>query len=199
MAKDLQKGYHHENLREALIEAGIRLINEVGFAQLSLRKIAAECGVSHAAPYRHFQDKEKLLSAMQQHVESQFSAILRASVGDGRSPHCMLAFGKAYVQFFVEHPQYYQFFVTQKEVHVCFSEENSLMESNYAPFHIFREQAENHLASGGVPKEMWVTAAAGMWAMVHGMAGLATMPGVNYSGNWAELTEKILKGLTLHE
>ncbi len=42
--------YHHGNLRQALIEAGIRIINEKGEDDLSLRKVAAACGVSHAAP-----------------------------------------------------------------------------------------------------------------------------------------------------
>ena len=53
--------YHHGNLREALIDAGIKIINENGEENLSLRKVAAACDVSHAAPYAHFRDKEELI------------------------------------------------------------------------------------------------------------------------------------------
>ena len=50
--------YHHGNLRQALIDAGIKIINESGEESLSLRKVAAECNVSHAAPYAHFNSKD---------------------------------------------------------------------------------------------------------------------------------------------
>ena len=56
--------YHHGNLREALIEAGIRIINESGEDALSLRKVASACDVSHAAPYAHFKDKNELIEAI---------------------------------------------------------------------------------------------------------------------------------------
>ena len=52
--------YHHGNLRQALIDAGIKIINENGEEALSLRKAAAACDVSHAAPYAHFKDKDEL-------------------------------------------------------------------------------------------------------------------------------------------
>lgn len=74
------KKYHHGNLKIALIEAGIEMINECGEAGLSLRKVAAKCNVSQAAPYAHFKNKEDLIHAMQQHVTEQFMQILEASV-----------------------------------------------------------------------------------------------------------------------
>ena len=60
--------YHHGNLRQALIDAGIKLINENGEENLSLRKVAAACDVSHAAPYAHFKDKEELIDAIKENV-----------------------------------------------------------------------------------------------------------------------------------
>ena len=56
--------YHHKDLRNALIETGIQIVNTEGVNAFSLRKVAAACGVSHAAPYSHFQNKEELLEAM---------------------------------------------------------------------------------------------------------------------------------------
>ena len=57
----MSDSYHHGNLRQALIDAGIKIINEQGEDALSLRKAAALCEVSHAAPYAHFKDKEELI------------------------------------------------------------------------------------------------------------------------------------------
>ena len=68
--------YHHGNLRQALIEAGIKIINESGEENLSLRKVAALCNVSHAAPYAHFKDKDELLEAIKSSVTDRFIALL---------------------------------------------------------------------------------------------------------------------------
>ncbi len=57
-----RKGYHHGNLREALIEAALKLIAEKGPAGFSFAEAARAAGVSPAAPYRHFEDKDALLA-----------------------------------------------------------------------------------------------------------------------------------------
>ena len=56
--------YHHGNLKEALIEAGLEILSEKGIEGLSLRKVAKRVGVSHSAPYNHFPDKQALLAAI---------------------------------------------------------------------------------------------------------------------------------------
>ncbi|MBN1239952.1 MAG: TetR/AcrR family transcriptional regulator [Gammaproteobacteria bacterium] len=61
MAKET---YHHGNLRAALLDAAERLLGENGVTGVSLRAVAKEAGVSHTAPYRHFQDKQSLLAAL---------------------------------------------------------------------------------------------------------------------------------------
>lgn len=72
--------YHHKDLRNALIETGIHLVNTEGVNSFSLRKVAAACGVSHAAPYSHFQNKEELLEAMQLFITDRFSKQLESAV-----------------------------------------------------------------------------------------------------------------------
>ena len=62
----MKDNYHHGDLRNALIEAGLKIINVSGKDSLSLRKVASACGVSHAAPYAHFSDKESLMEAIKQ-------------------------------------------------------------------------------------------------------------------------------------
>ncbi len=58
------KPYHHGDLRKALIENGIEFINQYGEEKLSLRKIAEKCGVSNAAPYAHFKDKDDFINSI---------------------------------------------------------------------------------------------------------------------------------------
>lgn len=191
-----QKAYHHENLRPELIEAGIRMVNEKGIEQLSLRKIAAVCGVSHGAPYRHFKDKDDLLLAMQQHVEDKFAVILQQAVEDNKlAAHPMVEFGKAYVLFFLKQPSYFRFFLQQSSIVVQLDDNIENIKSNYRPFMIFKEQALQHLALHKVPAEYYGVAIASLWATVHGLTGMLTMPGVAYSGNVEQLVEKVLLGV----
>jgi AcrR family transcriptional regulator len=58
------KRYHHGDLKNALIDAGIKILSEEGIGALSLRKVALRAGVSHAAPYAHFTDKQALIAAI---------------------------------------------------------------------------------------------------------------------------------------
>ena len=77
-----KKRYHHKNLKNELIEKGIELVDQYGINQLSLRKVAQACNVSHAAPYSHFSNKEQLLREMQSHITNQFAAVLEDTVSN---------------------------------------------------------------------------------------------------------------------
>ncbi|MGB8213624.1 MAG: TetR/AcrR family transcriptional regulator [Anaerolineales bacterium] len=59
-----EKKYHHGDLKNALIEAGAEILSKEGIGALSLRKVARRAGVSHAAPYAHFTDKQALIAAI---------------------------------------------------------------------------------------------------------------------------------------
>ena len=56
--------YHHGDLKNALIKAGVEILAEEGLGGLSLRKVAKQAGVSHTAPYSHFKDKQALIAAI---------------------------------------------------------------------------------------------------------------------------------------
>ena len=59
-----KKTYHHGDLKNALIKAGVEILAKDGVSGLSLRKVATKAGVSHAAPYSHFADKQALIAAL---------------------------------------------------------------------------------------------------------------------------------------
>ena len=98
------------NLREELIEAGIREINEYGANGFSVRRVATACGVSSAAPYKHFKDKKEFLSAIIDYVNDQWAeaqdAVLANCPDTPRDQ--MVAVATFYVSFLMEHPHYRQ-------------------------------------------------------------------------------------------
>lgn len=99
------KPYHHGNLREALLDAAFRRVDEGGAEALNIRELAREIGVSSAAPFRHFADKQALLRAVAARAASDFGRAL-----DQASERCTDALTQframtvAYVRFAAEHP-----------------------------------------------------------------------------------------------
>ncbi|MGA2480730.1 MAG: TetR/AcrR family transcriptional regulator, partial [Spirochaetia bacterium] len=73
------KSYHHPALRAALLEAAAAELREFGTAGFSLRRVAVRAGVSRAAPYRHFRDRDELLAALVWETQEAFTAALGAA------------------------------------------------------------------------------------------------------------------------
>src|SRR5258707_2968362 len=104
-----ERGYHHGNLKEALLQAALGLIAEKGAAGFSFADAARMAGVSPAAPYRHFRDRDELLSSIARRGFEQFETVLTNAWDDGR-PDTVTAFervGKAYLAFAREEPAFY--------------------------------------------------------------------------------------------
>ncbi|MUN53885.1 TetR family transcriptional regulator [Kocuria koreensis] len=80
--QDEQRRYHHGELRQALMEAAERSLRERGLAQLSLRDLAREVGVSHAAPRRHFPERQDLLDALAETGFTRLGATIRDAIAD---------------------------------------------------------------------------------------------------------------------
>ncbi|MBB1490093.1 MULTISPECIES: TetR/AcrR family transcriptional regulator [unclassified Paracoccus (in: a-proteobacteria)] len=106
MARD---SYHHGNLRQALVQATVALIEKKGPAAFTLAEAARQAGVSAAAPYRHFTGREQLLEEVARQGFIDFAARLEAAFDDGR-PSALSAFlrmGEAYLGFAAEKPGFY--------------------------------------------------------------------------------------------
>jgi len=101
-----QKKYHHGDLKNALINAGIAILAEEGAGALSLRKVARRAGVSHAAPYAHFADKQTLIAAIaadgHRQIYDCLTAVIKDDAGDVQS--LFLHDVWAYVQFGLDSP-----------------------------------------------------------------------------------------------
>jgi AcrR family transcriptional regulator len=102
------RGYHHGNLKEALIRAALELIAAKGPSGFTFAEAARSAGVSPAAPYRHFRDREELLANVARRGFEQFEATLKAAWKDG-VPDPFSAFerlGRAYLAFARTEPAY---------------------------------------------------------------------------------------------
>ena len=120
------KEYHHGNLRELLLEEGLKLLSDDGIENFSLRKLARRCGVSHNSPYRHFADKEELILAIGQEIEEKFNKALKEGIAEAGTPEDMLlAMGRGYIHFFLDHPDYLELLFLSPGIHDVVKEQHS--------------------------------------------------------------------------
>lgn len=95
------RGYHHGDLRRALVEGALEEVDERGLDDMSIRSVARRVGVSHAAPAHHFGNREGLLRAVAARGFELLAAELRSAVERGGP----IDAGRAYVNFGLRHPQ----------------------------------------------------------------------------------------------
>lgn len=186
--------YHHGNLRQALIEAGIKIINESGEENLSLRKVAALCNVSHAAPYAHFKDKDELLEAIKNSVTDRFmEELLNAVEGKPTADQAIIAMGRTYIQFFSSNPDYFAFIFGKQKINAHLKM-NREYKDDYPPFLLLRRMYLKHLEENGLEKtfEEQEIELIKIWSIVHGMASIACMKGIKSSVNWNDIDERLL-------
>lgn len=184
----MSDNYHHGNLRQALIDAGIKIINESGEAGLSLRRAAALCGVSHAAPYAHFKDKDELIGAIKQSVTEQFMEKLTEAVKNSSDAESALVnMGKSYVSFFIRKPDYFRFLFGSLNITAHLRPDRSFSE-DYPPFVLLKKTYLGYLKEKQVKKteDEQEIELLKLWASAHGLAAIACMSGVVPSFDWEE-------------
>ncbi|WP_340692536.1 TetR/AcrR family transcriptional regulator [Hyphomonas sp.] len=159
-------GYHHGDLRVALITTGLKKLEEGSAESLSLREIAREIGVSATAIYRHFPDKDSLLSALAAEGMAQLAREQKAA-GKAGGKEGFAEMGRAYVRFAMNNPALFR---------LVFSSLPAVADPNCAnpedsPGWLLR-QSITELAG---PKASDAERKAGVlraWALVHGLAML---------------------------
>jgi AcrR family transcriptional regulator len=166
------RGYHHGNLKEALMRAALDLIAEKGPAGFTFAEAARSAGVSPAAPYRHFRDRDELLANVALRGFDQFEAALTRAWDNGR-PDPFAAFerlGRAYLAFARAEPAYYS---AMFEAGVPLDTNPELRQSGERAFAVLRTAAEALIAvlplKARPPALMM---ALHVWALSHGIASL---------------------------
>jgi AcrR family transcriptional regulator len=161
--KEAKPAYHHGNLREALLDAAEALLPRRGAEGLTLREVARHAGVSHGAPYHHFDSRDALLAAVAERGFVGLGKAMRAAKGPAPRDR-LVAICEAYVAFAAKHPTRFRLMfgplLAAKPVHA------GLKEAAEQSFFVLLESATEV-----APKEAMPLALAG-WGMAHGLAHL---------------------------
>src|ERR1700746_1303473 len=147
-----RRGYHHGNLREALIQAALDLIAKKGPAGFTFADAARSAGVSSAAPYRHFRDRDALIADVARRGFELFAAHLDHAWNDGR-PDPFAAFehiGRAYLPFARDEPAYYS---AMFEAGLSFDDDPALRQTADRSFAVLRQASDALWAR--LPPEKW--------------------------------------------
>jgi AcrR family transcriptional regulator len=168
---DPQKSYHHGDLRRALLDAALEAIEADGLDGLSLRGIARRAGVSHAAPYHHFRDREALVAAVAEEGFGVLRTAMLDRMAQAEGPRRRLQqAGVGYVLFALDHPAHFQVMFGPELADR--SQHASLEEAADAAFAVVQDAIAECRAAGLLiardPRLLALTA----WSVVHGLAML---------------------------
>jgi len=167
-------GYHHGNLRTAVLERAAEVIEREGPYAFSLRSLAADLGVSHTAPRHHFGGREGVLNALATEGFQELTARLRA---DREAGGGFLEAGVEYVRFATERPAHFQVMFAP----ALLSDDDELEAARTAAFAELQGGVRS-LAAEGRPVEDSAAAVVAGWAIVHGIATLALTGNLDSSG-----------------
>jgi AcrR family transcriptional regulator len=155
--------YHHGDLRAALVRAAMELLEEDGESALSLRAVARRTGVSAAAPYRHYPDREALVSAVAAVGYEELAQQLAAAHPEPSTPDQLARVAVAYVQFALERPALFRIMFSEP----CDHDNDERVAATAAVSAYLRAIVERTFPGGDA--ESLATA---IWALVHGLAFL---------------------------
>lgn len=178
-----REAYHHGNLRRALLDAALEILGGEGAGALSLREAARRAGVSHAAPFRHFADKQDLVAAVAEEGFRAMTAEMRAATPPGlENPVARLqALGVRYVTFAAAHPAHFRVMfgpeVADRRAH------SALRAAADEAFELLVGALADCQRAGmvraGEPSELAMAA----WATVHGLASLVVSGQISGEGS----------------
>lgn len=192
-ASTAAKPYHHGNLREELLELALADLESTGSATLSLRDLAARAGVSKTAPYRHFPDRDSLLTALMDHGwKDLHDATARAQDAASDPLAGLRAMGRAYLAFALARPGMYRLLFSGEGKSlatglVCPDAHNS--------YRLLEAQVALCQSAGWRPDANGQFLTLAVWSLVHGAADLAlenlvlTPPGLSPLEFWSSVVD----------
>lgn len=167
-----RRSYHHGNLREALIDAALRLIREKGANGFTFADAARAAGVSPAAPYRHFRDRDALMADVAKRGFKAFAAALVKAWDDGRptATAALYRLGVAYLAFARNEPATY---VAMFESGLCLADDAELAAASDEAFAVLRRACETVIATmPPARRPPALMMALHIWSLSHGVASL---------------------------
>jgi len=176
MSSRASRPYHHGNLRDALVDAGVELARSGGPDAVVLRAVSRQAGVSHNAAYRHFADHDELLAAVAArcmaeiaHLMAERTRAVRVSDPALRARARLEAIGRAYIDFAVGEPGWFR---TAFAGHPARSGESAAPQPEDDPYALLSARLDELVEVGVLPAERRPGAEQAAWSMVHGLSGL---------------------------
>lgn len=172
--KAVQEPYHHGNLREALLDAGIQLLKEQGAEALGLRELARQAGVSRTAPYRHFESRDALLAGIAEQGFVKLRDVLLEARHEHEADHeaWFIAASKAYIGFAFGYAEHFKlmfggYMKYEPDQHT------SLHEAGNGAFQTLVDLIVASQESGLVMKGDPMAVSIAAWSTLHGFCSLA--------------------------
>lgn len=168
-----EKNYHHGDLKNALIRAGVEILAQDGLSGLSLRKVALRAGVSHSAPYAHFPDKQSLIAAISTEGFRQLYAVLDDAIlaHDGKPRAQLVAGMRAYTQFALQNTDIFKIMfssVLEKE-----KDHPAFVDISQKSFERVVDVVRACQQAGVLKPGTTEALAVALWGQVHGIVSLA--------------------------
>ena len=167
-----KKAYHHGDLKNALIKAGADVLSKEGVSALSLRKVAQKAGVSHAAPYAHFADKQALIAAISTEGYKKLYEQIAQVAGQYRSDPLrrFVEASWAYVQFALDEPD--QFKVTLSGMIEKEQDYPAFVETARQTFSLVVDIVAQCQQAGILREGAADLTAVSVWSLIHGFVTL---------------------------
>ena len=167
-----KKSYHHGDLKNALIKAGADILSKEGVSALTLRKVAQKAGVSHAAPYAHFADKQALIAAIStEGYKKLYEQIAQVAEKYQADPlRRFVEASWAYVQFALDEPD--QFKVTLSSMIEKEQDYPAFVEIAKQTFNLVVDIVERCQQAGILRQGAADLTAVSVWALIHGFVTL---------------------------
>lgn len=202
VTKKAPDAYQHGDLREALIDAGVKLLMEGGADKLSLRGAAQLAGVSHAAPYRHYRDKNALIAAIAERGFRMLTAAMRQELSESgarKAGRKLVALAVGYVRFGTQHPAYLQLIFGGARLGEA-DMPPELAEAGAEAYSVLRDVVAAGISAGELRRAETDEVALACWSLVHGLSMLmihGAVPKPETLQLEAALTERLV-GLLSH-
>lgn len=162
--------FHKGDVPETVLRAARQMLDRAPADQLSVRELARSAGVSHAAPYRHFRDREGFLTALTTLCLNEFVDAQQRAAGSVEAGEELLAMGAAYVTFAVEHPHVFQLVYAPR-----IGEDPALRDVAARHEALLRSAVTAAVAGGSLPADIdEATLAQALWSLAHGLAHLVS-------------------------
>lgn len=177
-------GYHHGNLREALVAAGVELARTGGPNAVVLRTVSRQAGVSHNAAYRHFANQEDLLAAVAERCMTQLGLLMieRADLVAARdrahrARARLDAIGRAYIDFARTEPGWFRTAFSAARPHPAarpshLPSDPHRADESTSPYHLLGARLDDLVDVGALTPQRRRGAEYAAWSAVHGLSSL---------------------------